>query len=180
MERWVLTGPPGAGKTAIANELVRRDWFVVPEAATDVIAALDAGDEHWKHPEFLDQIVTLQRQRQLTDPPRDVARQVFDRSPLCTLALAHYLDLTPLPALLAEVDRVIAERVYMNPVFFVSWLGFLTPTKIRRIDEAGTARFAQVHREVYEDHGFQLVDVPVASVDERASLVSTFILNSVR
>jgi len=180
LERWVLTGPPGAGKTAIVNELERRGWMVVPEAATDVIAAMGSGDDHWKQPEFLDRIVSLQRQRQEVSPPSDVRRQVFDRSPLCTLALAHYLDLTASQGLLDEVDRVTTGQVYMRTVFFVEWIGFLTPTEIRQIDEAGTVRFAEIHRQVYADHGFELVDVPVAPVQERASSISTLIANGVR
>ena len=38
IKRYILTGAPGAGKTAIIRELARRGYAVVDEAATDVIA----------------------------------------------------------------------------------------------------------------------------------------------
>ena len=38
MRRFILTGAPGAGKTAIVRELEARGFPVVEEAATDVIA----------------------------------------------------------------------------------------------------------------------------------------------
>ena len=38
MRRFVLTGPPGAGKTSLLAELAGRGQRTVPEAATDVIA----------------------------------------------------------------------------------------------------------------------------------------------
>ena len=41
LRRFVLTGAPGAGKTALAVALRDRGYLIVAEAATDVIA-----DEH--------------------------------------------------------------------------------------------------------------------------------------
>ena len=38
LKRYVLTGAPGAGKTAVALALQRRGYALVPEAATDVIS----------------------------------------------------------------------------------------------------------------------------------------------
>ena len=38
MKRYILTGAPGSGKTAILRQLEREGFGVVDEAATDVIA----------------------------------------------------------------------------------------------------------------------------------------------
>jgi predicted ATPase len=38
MRRFILTGPPGAGKTAIIRQLELDGFCVVEEAATDIIA----------------------------------------------------------------------------------------------------------------------------------------------
>jgi predicted ATPase len=38
MKRYILTGAPGAGKTAILRALERNGRVVIEEAATDVIA----------------------------------------------------------------------------------------------------------------------------------------------
>lgn len=71
---YVLTGAPGAGKTAILRLLEADGYPVVDEAATDVIA--------------------LQSQRQESvRQPRDTTVFV-DRSPACTLALSRYLGFT--------------------------------------------------------------------------------------
>ena len=42
MRRYILTGAPGAGKTAILRQLELDGFSVVEEAATDVIAAAQA------------------------------------------------------------------------------------------------------------------------------------------
>jgi predicted ATPase len=62
-----MTGAPGCGKTSILTALHDQGYAVVPEAATDVIAAEQARgiDEPWTRPEFADRIVELQRTRQL-------------------------------------------------------------------------------------------------------------------
>jgi predicted ATPase len=52
----VLTGAPGAGKTALAVALRDRGYVIVAEAATDVIAEEHARgiDEPWRNGGFLD------------------------------------------------------------------------------------------------------------------------------
>lgn len=66
MPRYVLTGAPGAGKTAVFRLLEINGHVVVEEAATDVIAldyAPGRGQPRHNHA-FIDKIVNLQRQRQ--------------------------------------------------------------------------------------------------------------------
>src|SRR5438067_2880785 len=67
MRRFIITGAPGAGKTAIIRQLELDGFSVVEEAATDVIAAAHAQGtlELWRHPSFIDAIAHLQRDRVL-------------------------------------------------------------------------------------------------------------------
>ena len=55
MRRFVITGAPGAGKTAIIRQLELDGFSVVEEAATDVIAAAHAQGtvQPWMHPSFI-------------------------------------------------------------------------------------------------------------------------------
>ncbi len=175
LRRYVLTGAPGAGKTAIAHALRERGYAVVPEAATDVIAAEQARgvDEPWRREDFCDKIVRRQRQ---TEPPADqTGVQVYDRSPLCTLALARYLARPVTPVLAEEVARVIDQRVYEHSVFFVRPLGFVVATPARRISYTESLRFAAVHEQVYREHGYQLVEVPARAITDRAAAIDTYI-----
>ena len=67
MKRFILTGTPGAGKTAILRQLERDGFAVVEEAATDIIALWQARGvaAPWTHPAFIDAIAALQSQRQV-------------------------------------------------------------------------------------------------------------------
>ncbi|MFG2041215.1 AAA family ATPase [Dactylosporangium sp. NPDC048998] len=170
MRRFVLTGAPGAGKTTIAQALRGLGHLVVDEAATDVIAETPALEADG--PAFLDRIVAVQQARQLA------ARgpvQVFDRSPVCTLALAVYSGLTPTPALAREAARIERERTYERRVLFVRLMGFVTPTVARRISLAESQRFERIHAEVYRDLGYELIEVPPAPLARRVAQVAGFI-----
>jgi predicted ATPase len=171
--RYVLTGAPGSGKTALLRALQRRGHGVVSEAATDVISSHQAHgvDEPWLREGFLDQVVSLQRLRQTTQPEPSVRVQFYDRSPLCTLALAHFLHRRVSPLLAEEVDRVVREQVYEPAVFLVRPLGFIKPTAARRISYSDSLAFETMHRAVYRQHGFTLIDVPAALVTSRVAVI---------
>jgi predicted ATPase len=180
MRRHIITGAPGAGKTTIVTALRDRGYAVVDEAATDVITHEHAlgRDEAWLGAGFIDAITLLQRERQEQPTQPATTDQVFDRSPICTLALAQYLGRPVTPILAKEVDRVVAERIYQPRVFFVHLLGFITPTAARRITLAQSVRFERFHEQAYRDHGFELVNIPAGTLEERVELVDGYIRRS--
>lgn len=166
----ILTGTPGAGKTAILRRLELDGFPVVEEAATDIIALYVAMEdpEPWSDPAtFIDRIVDLQRRRQATAP--DGA--FFDRSPVCTLALSRYSGVAPSACLLAEIERLLTHHLYFPAVFFIRNLGFVTPTEARRISYADSLRFERIHEETYRELGFDLVDVPAGPLPSRVAAV---------
>ena len=169
-----MTGAPGCGKTSILTALRDRGYAVVPEAATDVIAAEQARgiDEPWTRPDFASRIVELQRTRHLQaagDP------QVYDRSPLCTLALARYLGQPVPPPLAEEIKRLLEQRIFQRMVFFVRPIGFIEATAARRISYEESLIFERLHEAAYREHGFELIDVPPGPVESRAALVAGYL-----
>jgi predicted ATPase len=170
--RYVLTGAPGAGKTAILRVLERAGHRVVEEAATDVIALEQVlGEaEPWMQPGFADAIVALQRQREACMSDSGAGAIFVDRSPVCTLALARHMGSPVSSRLAAEVDRVVAERVYAG-VFFIRNLGFVEPTAARRISFEDSLAFEDLHDRTYRELGFDLIEVPAGPLWWRAALV---------
>jgi len=173
MRRFIITGAPGAGKTAMIRHLELDGFSVVEEAATDVIAAEQAQGtaQPWTHPLFIDAIARLQRERQIRASYQPDEVQFHDRCVVCTAALAVYLGYGFSDFLAGELERVKKEAVYQTRVFFIRNLGFVTPTEARRISFEETVRFEKIHEETYRDFGFELVSIEPGSVAERVSII---------
>jgi predicted ATPase len=173
MERYVLTGAPGAGKTSVLRVLEQRGHDVVEEAATAVIEREQARGRPapLRDPSVIAAIATLQAERQLRAEARPVPIRFFDRSPLCTFALAKFLGHRVPPELEAELDRIGTGRIYRRRVFLVLGQGTVKLTAARRISANDATRFQRLHEAVYTEFGFECVPVPAGPLDERAQLV---------
>jgi len=177
-----VTGAPGSGKTTLLHALRALGRAVVDEAATDVIAGQQALGvaEPWLRQDFCERIAAVQRARATEPVPPTVRVQLFDRSPVCTLALARYLHHPVGAVLRSELDRVARAQVYEREVLLVRPLGFVVRTAARRISYADSLEFEAVHEAAYREHGFVLVDVPAASTPDRARAVEAHLRSRLR
>jgi predicted ATPase len=166
--RIIVTGPPGCGKTATLSRLTGEGIEVVREAATDINEEMLA--EGIARPErnadFLPRIVAMQRARRLA---ADGSIQFHDRSVFCTVALGRYLGVPMPETLTAELADV--RGCFENAVLFLEPLGFLTQTAVRRIGYEASLVFGDLHRDVYTEYGFTLIDIPATDPAHRAKLI---------
>jgi predicted ATPase len=173
MQRFILTGAPGAGKTAILRQLERDGFGVVEEAATDLIALEQAlGEaEPWRRPSFVDAVADLQRRRQIRAASWPDAVQFHDRSAICTRALATFLGLPVSDALRRELERIEADAIYQKRVFFIATLGFITRTPARQISLDDALRFERMHEEAYRTLGYEIVRIAPGPLADRVRAV---------
>src|SRR5207248_9747403 len=169
MRRYIVTGAPGAGKTAIIRQLELDGFSVMEEAATDVIELWHANGitEPWTRPEFIEAILTLQQTRERRAASISDFVQFHDRSVICTAALAEYLAFQMPESLVNELQRVKRDNVFQRKVFFLRNLGFVTHTEARRITYEETVRFERIHERTYRDLGFEIASIGPGSVADR-------------
>lgn len=164
---------PGSGKTVLIRHLESIGHSVINEAATDVIS-LEQANGHsspWTSSDFIEKIVQLQIERRKYVGDASSTYQFFDRSPLCTLALALYLDHLPPQILLDEIALIKREQVYQKKIFFIENLGYCQPTAARTISFEEAVRFEKIHEAVYQTHHFELFKIPPRPVTERVHMI---------
>jgi predicted ATPase len=173
MRRFIITGTPGSGKTAIIRQLELDGFSVVEEAATDVIAAAQARGtaEPWTAPSFIDAVAELQKERQIRASTQPVEVQFHDRCVVCTAALALYLGYPTSAFVTSELERINKLGIYEKRVFFIRNLGFITPTEARRISFEETLRFEKIHEDTYRRFGFELFAVERGDLLQRVGLI---------
>jgi len=177
MTRFIITGAPGSGKTAIIRQLELEGFSVVEEAATDVIAAAQARGtaEPWTVPSFIDEVADLQKRRQIRAADQPAEIQFHDRSVVCTAALARYLGYSMSAFLTSELERIRNGAIYDSRVFFIRNLGFITPTEARRISFEETLRFERIHEDTYRSFGFELFAIEPGDVLQRVRAIKAAI-----
>jgi predicted ATPase len=168
---FVVTGGPGAGKTTLIEALARDGVRTVAESGRQVIREQEARDGRalpWLNPlafagaMLARDIANYAAMREATAPV------VFDRGIPDIAGYLRLENLSPPEALRAAIRRHrYRARVFICP----PWREIYTADSERRQSFDVARRTHRVMAEVYGELGYELIEVPRASVDARARFV---------
>ncbi|MGE5395374.1 MAG: AAA family ATPase [Candidatus Saccharibacteria bacterium] len=173
----IITGGPGFGKTALAEELRRHNYSCCGEFARDIIEEQQnkGGDLlPWKNPKQFQQVV-LQRRIDFFNSIPDHCLAFADRGIPDQLAFARYRGFGS-PAVLrqgAEYYRY-AQKVFLAP----PWPEIYLRDAIRTETWEEAMVIHQAIIDTYTELNYQIVELPLASVKERMDFIFQILLNT--
>tara|TARA_Y100000815_G_C13242351_1_gene462319 strand:+ start:250 stop:777 length:528 start_codon:yes stop_codon:yes gene_type:complete len=167
----VVTGGPGSGKSSLIEALSRRVISTVPEAGRAIIRdqmLIDGPALPWAdRAAFAEQMLgwELRSHREAALRAEPV---IFDRG---VPDVIGYLTLCKLPVAdhIGEAARLFRynRRVFLAPF----WPEIFTHDAERKQHLAEAKATCEAMRETYRSLGYELVDLPCTSVEERADFV---------
>ncbi len=167
----VIIGGPGTGKTTLIDALVSRGYCCYPEISREVtMEAKKQGIEQLflENPLLFSELLLEGRKKQFRsaqDEPHDTV--FIDRGIPDVLAYMHYIgDAYP-----AGFDLACREHVYSKIFILPPWEEIYV-SDAERYENFEQAKLIYSHlAETYRNYGYELVEVPKGSVEERVSFI---------
>lgn len=169
----MITGGPGSGKTTLLLELGKRGLGCAPEVARQIIQEQveTQGDAlPWANRQRYTELM-LERSIESYLQHRSTAEPTFsDRGIPDSLCYARLIGLADQATLKRACDQYrYAPRVFLAP----AWPEIYKPDAERKQDFAEAERTANLMREVYEECGYEVVELPRTTVGERVEFILT-------
>ena len=177
MEKYIITGGPGTGKTEILKRLSKQGFATVPEVARQVIAEEQQKEKitssyqgilPWTNLAlFQDLVIERQLQQEAGLHGKNHKRVFLDRGLADNPAFAEVGNVT----IRQDIYDLIELANYQR-VFYLEQLPFYAQDQERKEDADLAKRIHEQLYRVYDRLGFDIVTVPVcSSIEERVQFV---------
>ena len=169
---FILTGGPGSGKTTLIETLARRGFARSLEAGRSILmdqVAIGGNAVHWGDQRMFAELMLAHEMRSYHMAEAEEGPVLFDRG---IPELSHYFALVGLGEPPPHFARAAEVFRYNRTVFIAPpWREIFANDKERKQDFAEAVRSYELCVAAYEHWGYELVELPKASVNARAAFV---------
>jgi predicted ATPase len=167
----VITGGPGTGKTTLIEGLIKTGHYCLPEISREVIhEARKQGIEQLflEKPLLFSELLLEGRKKQFQEALREENNKIFlDRGIPDILAYMHYIgDSYP-----AFFDEACKNHTYSKVFILPPWKAIYRSDE-HRYENFEQAKLIYSHlKETYEHYGYELIEVPINTVEKRIQFI---------
>ena len=169
-QKYIITGAPGTGKTAIINALKKEGHSCAEEISRTIITQeiASGGDAlPWKNLAAFSQQVFALRKAQHTNAPKGKT-YFFDRGIIDVIAYLKHDNLT----VNNDIMEMVKQFPYNKTVFYTPiWTEIYTNDSERKEDIITAKNIENVLLTTYQSFGYNLVEVPKLTVNERIAFI---------
>jgi len=168
-KHYVITGAPSTEKSSVIEELGKMDFVCYGEVARAVIKENRENNQNifpWVNMREFSDMVYSQMKNRANHQSNDLC--FLDRSVVDLIGYMKFANETP-PQNYSEfaMSARYAKKVFIMPVWESIYIN--DPERKESIEEAKTIDYNL--RKSYESLGFQLIDVPLLSIKDRARFI---------
>ncbi len=167
---FILTGAMGGGKSTILNALIVKGYTCIPEPARHIIKEQRKSGKDGtpdKNPARFNELLLEKMISDFESNQNFDDLIIFDRGIADVVAYSELLHTDSSAALKAANEYKYNSHVFM----FDAWKEIYANDEERKMSFQLSAGFAKSVRKVYKRLGYELIDVPFVSIDERVEFI---------
>jgi len=167
---FVITGAMGAGKTTVIDKLKEMNIRCIEEPARVILKEQrNIGGEGVpeRNPALFNQLMLLRMIDQYLDESKGSELMIYDRGIPDIIAYSELLNTSSEKSVIASKEYRYNKNVFL----FNGWEEIYAKDEERKVDFRTADNFGKRVRQVYEELGYSIIDVPFVSALERAAFV---------
>lgn len=166
----ILTGAMGGGKSTILKELSTLRYNCIAEPAREILKEQRAAGKDGTPDKNPVRFNELMLEKMIADYQSNQSSEdifIFDRGIADVISYAELLNTDSSAAVKAAKDYKYNSHVFM----FDAWEEIYTNDDERKMSFELSAGFAKSVRNVYMSLGYEIIDVPFVSIEERVEFI---------
>ena len=167
---FVLTGAMGSGKSTLIREIRKAGIRCVSEPAREILAeqrAIESDGVPEQNPELFCKLMLSRSLQNYNQGMNASEVLVFDRGIPDMIAYAALFSIDSKSFYKAADQNRYNPRVF----FFDGWEEIYTNDSERKISFEGARMFGESVRLIYQQLGYQILNVPFQSIEERTNFI---------
>ena len=170
IQKYIISGAPGTGKTTIINALKKKDYYCAEEISRELITeqiSIGGNILPWKDQIAFENKIAQKRYKQYLDSPENCIC-FFDRSSVDCIA---YLNNNKLEST-SQINQIIKNCIFNKTVFYTPiWEEIYKNDSERQESFDQSIKIDKHLKDSYIKFGYTIIEIPKTTLDKRVNFI---------